>query len=197
MKREALDEYLAIAHDSYRPEESPQLERAVVEKRMRSYITRMSRNGYQFDARSLKALEAYCENYALMLVGGVGVGKTMFFRALERDIMILDMNIATRWNYQTLEEWLVAVRNREVLIDDLGVGSLKGNDWGVAYDVMMVILNSRMQSKQRTHFTTNLSNEALIKHFDYRVVDRIYGMAKAFELTRGVSRREPRAYKNQ
>lgn len=194
MNKGEMDYYLARARQDYEPEPRIALDSTVVEARMMSYVTRMSRNGYIFDKRSLEALRAYSENYGLMLAGGVGVGKTMFFKALARDILILDMNDAMRWNYQTLEEWLMAARNREVLIDDLGVGSARGNDWGVSYDVMMIILNNRMLVDWRTHFTTNLSNDNLIRHFDYRVVDRIYGMAKVFELTRGVSRREPKPY---
>lgn len=157
-------------------------------------VRRMSKAGYIFDQKSLEALELYGRGYALALTGMVGTGKTLFFKRLDPDICVVDMNIVTRWRFDDLANMLDNHFDDEVLVDDLGTGSANGRDWGDKYDVLMVILNNRLRSCKRTHFTTNLTNDQLIGAYDYRAVDRIYGMAKFVTFADAVSKRNPRQF---
>lgn len=164
-----------------------------IDNKMTRMITMMSRNGYIFDdPQMIKAVEQYARGYSLMLVGGVGTGKSFFFTTLPYDTITLDMNEAVRWDFSSLDEFLKSTHKIDLVIDDLGVSSGISSDYGLKYDALLLILNRREKSKCRTHFTTNLSNEQLINAFDYRVVDRIYGMAQAIVLSPRESRRTPR-----
>lgn len=177
----------------YRVQKSFMISESEIEHRMHHMIIAMSRNGYIFDdPKAVNAVEHYVNGYSLMLAGGVGIGKTYFFTCLPYDTIILDMNEAVRWDYSILDEFLKATYKNDLVVDDLGVSSGIASDYGVKYDALLLILNRREKSRARTHFTTNLTNEQLIDAFDYRVVDRIYGMAKAVALTPRESRRTPR-----
>lgn len=160
-----------------------------VEKRMRSYAYSMSKAGYIFDALTLQALEAYSRGKNILLKGNVGTGKTFFFRCLNCGIIVLDMNQVSRWKFDRLEEFLNAYNDREMLIDDIGTGTARGNDWGSSYDVLLVILNKRMNTKARTHFTTNCSSEDIANAYGDRACDRLNGMAAPFVMTRKKSYR--------
>ena len=165
------------------------------EARVQFDIKHMAGRGYILDHSTIEAIKKYEQGYSLLLTGNVGVGKTHFFKCLPYDIYALDMNFAMRWKFNEIESWLECHVNDEVLIDDIGAGSSKGNDYGVQYDVLMCLLNGRMRSRKRTHFTTNCNSVQLINSFDYRAVDRIYGMAFPIKMDRVESLRQPKPFK--
>lgn len=138
----------------------------------------MARRGYVHTATSIAALKAYMEGYGVLLSGNVGVGKTFFFECAEPEIPILNMNIAYLWSFQQLEDFMSENRGTDILIDD--IRGETGSNYGVKYDVLLVAIEHRLSTNARTHFTTNMTNEELIKVLDYRTMDRIYGIAKPF-----------------
>lgn len=161
------------------PKEAP-----VTPTALRLKAAHMAERGYIHSRKSLEALELYLKGYALLLSGPVGVGKTEFFRKVEPDggVVRLPFNSCTLWDYDTLRSFLVDTKNRDIVIDDLGweraVGDGISRSWGVKYDALQVILDYRLNLATRTHVTTNLSNDDLIKAYDYHLVDRIYELCK-------------------
>lgn len=182
---------MKLALESFKPQQEAAPDAATIEAATARIVKRMSSAGYRFDAATIEAARAYAEGYALLLTGNVGTGKTYFFKKLNPEIYTLDMNFATRWKFAEIESWLDNHWDDEVVIDDLGVGSAKGNDYGAQYDVLMCLLNGRIRSSKRTHFTTNCNADQLIAAYDYRAYDRILGMAKPFKMARTESLRNP------
>lgn len=188
---------LKVAKSSFVDADAPKaVDENALANWMEQTVRRMSAAGYDFDRKSLEALEHYGRGYAIAITGVVGIGKTMFFRKLNPDIIIADMNLISRWKFDDVGNFLDNHAGDEMVIDDLGTGTAKGNDWGSPYDVLMVMLNVRLRSRKRTHFTTNLANDQLIAAYDYRAVDRIYGMAKFVTFTPRESRRMPTQFFN-
>lgn len=161
-----------------------------VRPKVEATVKAMAARGFQFEKATLSAVVAYCQGYSILLSGCVGTGKTMFFRCLNPDIAILDMGDLVHWERSDLETLLVDMREREIVIDDLGSGAATANDYGNRYDVLLYILNKRQGVKARTHFTTNLNSDELNKFYDYRAMDRVYGMAKPYVLERKDSLRK-------
>lgn len=184
---------MEIAKQYYAPEhDKVEIDEKKLEQWVGNRVIEMSKRGYRFwDNKQIDALEAYGRGYGIVLAGAMGTGKTMFFKTIDPSIVILDMNSASGWKQDDLESFLLTYRDREMLIDDVGAGSAKGKDFGREYDPMMIILNMRNASKKRTHFTTNLDNDSLIKNLDYRAYDRMLGLAKFLELPKRQSLREP------
>lgn len=189
------EEYFAYAQTRITPKREKEVGEKTLESVVKQHINRLVYNGYKIDEpKIIEAVIEYTKGYGIMLAGAVGIGKTHFFKCINPDIVVLDMNLAVRWDYSTLESFLAGVRDRELLVDDIGVSTGIASDYGVRYDALLIILNDRHHCRKATHFTTNLSNSQLISAYDYRSVDRIYGLAKIFNLPARVSRREPKRH---
>lgn len=167
------------------PFNSPPSEISVTQSMIESKALAMARRGYNHNATSLTALELYMKGYGLLLSGPVGVGKTMFFRTVEPDggIPILSFNSCVLWEYEELRDFLRSTRNDDIVIDDLGWDRANGDGmsrkYGQKYDALQIVLDFRTSaSPMRTHITTNLDNDGLIKAYDYHLVDRIYELCK-------------------
>lgn len=187
-----IQEYMAYAQTRATPKKEKEVGEKTFEGVVKTHINRLALNGYKIDEpKIIEAVIEYAKGYGIMLAGAVGIGKTHFFKCINPDIVVLDMNLAVRWDYSTLESFLISVKERELLVDDIGVSSGIASDYGLRYDALLLILNARYLCRKATHFTTNLSNEQLISAYDYRSVDRIYGLAKVFNLPARMSRREP------
>lgn len=191
-----LQEMMETATTQFKPAEQVEVDEYMVRERTKKTIADMAGRGYVFSTATIQAVADYHRGFGIGLSGGVGLGKTLFFRLLTPDAIIMDINEAMRWNYDQLLAFLHCYRDREMVLDDIGAGTTRGNDWGVSYDALMVILNARQKSRARTHITTNLDNDGLIKAYDYRAVDRMYGMVKFIILPKAPSMRMPRRFIN-
>lgn len=190
-----LQEMMETATTQFKPAEQVEVDEYMVRERTKKTIADMAGRGYVFSTATIEAVADYHRGFGIGLSGGVGLGKTLFFRYINPSALIVDMGNMMRWKFDQLEDFLHSCRDREMVLDDVGTGS-RGNDWGVAYDALMVVLNARQKSRYRTHITTNLDNDALIKAFDYRAVDRMYGMVKFITLPKAPSMRMPRRFIN-
>ncbi len=160
---------------------------------IRAAIDAMAKKGYEQTAESMKALEEYYRNdHALILIGPDGNGKTSFFECLPRPITILKLQRLGIRSPREIESLLESLADNEVLLDDVAAEK-QGNDYGTKFDAFPLALEIRMESAERTHFTTNVDSEGLLKRYGARVVDRIHEMAVAVRFT-GASRRSPRVF---
>ena len=160
---------------------------------IREAIEAMAKKGYEQTPESMKALEEYYRNdHALILIGPDGNGKTSFFECLPRSIIILKLQRLGIRSPREIESLLESLKDDEVLLDDVAAEK-QGNDYGTKFDAFPLALEIRMESRQRTHFTTNVETEGLLQRYGARVVDRIHGMAVAVRF-KGKSRRSPRVF---
>lgn len=152
----------------------------------------MTLRGYCHTVETVKALEAYLQGYGVLLSGGMGIGKTFFFETVNPEpIAVLSFSRCHLWKYERLEEWLEEHRNDEIVLDDIGFASSKGNNYGTQFDALQVVLDQRLtEAGGRTHVTTNCTNDELIQRFDARLVDRLYQTCKCFALPGRESQRE-------
>lgn len=136
------------------------------------------------------------------LYGSFGVGKTHLIGALAgtlakegfssylAHVPSLIVELKTSIQNNTLNEKLDTIKKMPILmLDDIGGESL--TDW-VRDDIFMVILDYRMRENLPTFFTSNLSFDALEKHFlgrqiederkAIRLMERVKFLAKPFEI---------------
>jgi hypothetical protein len=150
------------------------------------------------------ALKAVIEDdLAVGLYGNVGTGKTHFFRLLDRhfyrgSLRIWSMTAASMLALDDLLARLESLQNSDVVLDDIG-SEILCNNYGTRYECLPVIVEARLASPCRTHYTTNLTPDEITARYGARVADRLTVFAKAFRLEgcdgRGGSfRREPRRH---
>ena len=168
----------------------------VTKEKLFSYARVMSRNGYRFSELSLEALELYLKGYGLYLHGSVGTGKTFFFdclsKTLTKPIQKFSMYDLFGKGESAIRDFIEDRVEYEMLIDDIGAEPVF-NNYGVKYDALAYILEMRLKSKFRTHFTTNLETHDVAKRYGVRVIDRITQMCKSTKLI-GQSNRSPKIY---
>jgi len=125
----------------------------------------------------------------LMLMGFVGVGKTLNFtiyRSIQAKVDGIGMRIISSKQIETQfkQEGEIFIQSLidadELLIDDLGSESKSIKDYGNDRNLIADILVQRYIRFQRneciTHATTNLNVELLINHYDVRLIDRMKEM---------------------
>ncbi len=166
-------------------------------ERLMRYAKKMAIDGeYKFSEMSLKALESYLQGYGLFIYGKVGTGKTFFFNSLNKTITkpVLTFSMYDIFGKgETGIRQFIEDRNEyEMLIDDVGAEPTF-NNYGVKFDALAYIIEMRMKSKYRTHFTTNLSIQEVATRYGARVIDRITEMCKSVEFT-GPSLRRAKIY---
>lgn len=192
------DELLRLARKWFRAKGAEPFSRRSPEAfsaALKAAVGRMAEEGYIFTHPcQLDALRAYIDGYGVLISGAVGIGKTLFFRRLSPNIVILNMENLVALGRDDLLSLVNRYQDAEIVLDDLGLGGSKTKDYGREYDALLAVLNWRERSRFRTHFTTNLTNDALVESFDARAVDRIYGFAKCFRWDINVSMREPKIY---
>lgn len=165
---------------------------AVTLDALKRKATAMASRGYVHSETTLKALSAYMHGYGVLLSGGMGIGKTMFFATVNpQPIAMLPFSRCYLWKTDALDEWLAEHQHEEIVLDDLGIASSRGSNYGVQFDCLQYVLDQRLSdARARTHVTTNCTNEELIERFDARSVDRLYQLCKCFALPPTESRRE-------
>ena len=133
--------------------------------------------GYVQSEQTLGGLLKYMKGYGLFLMGGVGTGKTMFFRSLKSRIEIFSILRHMAKPLNEISEYIEGMRDSEMLIDDIGAEPVYIN-YGSKLDLLPWLLELRLESPKRTHFTTNLTAEQLERRYGNRVIDRIKELCK-------------------
>ena len=155
----------------------------------------MVRRGYRFNSASLEALRLYMAGYGLFIHGSVGTGKTMFFRTLRTfdggEVAVFSMHDILGRTEGDIREMMDELAFREVLLDDIGAEPTF-NNYGVKFDILAYIIERRMASEERTHFTTNLKKSEIKDRYGIRIIDRITEMCKSVEFS-GASNRAVKA----
>lgn len=154
----------------------------------------MALSGYEPSKASLTALELYLKGYGLWLDGGVGTGKTMFFRRMRPSnipvkrtgeipsIVVFSMPLTLGMDMDDVREFLEEHRYDELVLDDVGAEPVF-NYFGGKMELLPYLLEKRMESPCRTHITTNLTPKALGERYGARTLDRVVGMFKRVTFT--------------
>lgn len=149
------------------------------------------RRGYIHTERTLAALESYIRGYGLYLYGDVGTGKTSFFRCVgTAGIRFFNILRHMATPLERIDEIINGFRNDELVIDDIGSEPIY-NNYGSRIDLLPWIVEVRLESPKRTHFTTNLPGDAITERYGARFVDRIKEMCKCHRFD-GQSHRKPK-----
>jgi len=125
----------------------------------------------------------------LMLMGFVGVGKTLNFTiycSIQAKVDGIGMRVISSKQIETQfkQEGEIFIQSLidadELMIDDLGSESKSIKDYGNDRNLVADILIQRYIRFQRheciTHATTNLNVELLTNHYDVRLIDRMKEM---------------------
>ncbi len=156
----------------------------VTEERLARWARETAARGYRHTERSLEALRLYLAGYGLLLMGGVGTGKTHFFRTvgevrarhgMARPVVYAMMDTVGR-KVDEVRAFFTGAARAEVVLDDIGAEPTF-NEYGNRWDILPWLLEMRMAAPGRTHFTTNLSPAELERRYGARTVDRIHEMA--------------------
>lgn len=184
-----------LVAEMVKPAVEPTVRSSVVEsvgKKMISY-------GYQMSEWSVKVLMDYLKGYNLWLCGKPGVGKTFFFDVMSKvrrsmgyeSILKLSMIETQGWTMENARDWADETRDYNVLIDDVGTEPLEMVSYGQRVDLFPYLLEKRMQLTQmRTHLTSNLGAEDIMKRYGLRVSDRFVQMFKNHEYPDVVGRKK-------
>ena len=152
--------------------------------------------GYRHTEATLEALRLYLAGYGLLLMGGVGTGKTFFFRAVGNVLAangkarptIYPMMDTVGRKVEEVREFFMATSREELVLDDIGAEPTF-NEYGNRWDILPWLLEMRLAATGRTHFTTNLSKDELEKRYGARTVDRLHEMAASVTFTGKSNRR--------
>ena len=181
--------------------------REVTEAELLRKAEEMAKRGYGHSVESLAALRDWMEGRGLILGGGVGVGKTFFFRCLQFPLKQLEgdyggtinvwpmpLKVAAACDGRELLDEMEGLECTELVLDDVGAEPTF-NDFGSRFEVFPILVEARLGSKAKTHFTTNLTAEELVERYGQRTVDRMHELAAA-HVFGGKSRRQTRIHGN-
>ena len=169
---------------------------AVTAERLTMWARGMTAHGYRHSEESLEALRLYLAGYGLLLMGGVGTGKTYFFRTVGAVLRstgiprpaIFPMLDTVGRKVEDVREYFNEMAGQELVLDDIGAEPTF-NEYGNRWDILPWLLEMRMAASGRTHFTTNLSPAELEKRYGARTVDRLHEMAASVAYTGKTNRR--------
>ena len=169
---------------------------AVTAERLAAWARETTARGYRHSEATLGALRLYLAGYGLLLMGGVGTGKTFFFRALGNVLAangkarptIYPMMDTVGRKVEDVRAFFMDAARDEVVLDDIGAEPTF-NEYGNRWDILPWLLEMRMAASGRTHFTTNLSPAELEKRYGARTVDRLHEMAASVAYTGKSNRR--------
>ena len=121
---------------------------------------------------------------SLLIVGGIGCGKSVFAMALAKTIAARN----ERCPYFIPMDWVVKVTkqddevpenvyaNKLIVLDDVGTEPLEVNVWGNRIELFNEIIYARYARRQPTIITTNLHLDAMRDKYGERVMSRLNEM---------------------
>lgn len=139
----------------------------------------------------------------LLLMGGIGSGKTLLMRGLNRFLKqfvnlyvsyvpgfneIASYDLAAEFSRYGFEMFNDAILGCDLFIDDIGLNDSIVH-YGNNYNITSMLLMRRYDSKYKTHGTTNLDAKALKSYFDERIYSRMKEMFNTIYL-KGEDRRK-------
>jgi hypothetical protein len=144
--------------------------------------------GYIPNAQTPDILRAYIERYGIMLTGAAGTGKTMLMGILigTRRIQHAQRDIAD-CGIDGIAQWFEWRDDKTVCIDDLGAERV-ANSYGSKEDILRLVIERRAAGRKITHVTTNLTSDQIRARYGDRILDRLLGMCKVFQM-QGASKR--------
>lgn len=132
---------------------------------------------YRHTAETLRALEDCLKGYQLCLTGPVGTGKTTFFLRLPWKVERLSLLSLFTKPLEAIDSLVEDLDGCEVVVDDIGAEPVY-NNYGSRIDLLPWVLERRLASRHRTHFTSNLTAKEMADRYGLRTVDRIGGTCK-------------------
>lgn len=172
---------------------------------------------YSEDTEVLAKLYAYvtgddelCKHYSIdlkkgiFLVGGVGVGKTVFMLIIRQLLSMKERfvvkpcqqialeyidqgtNILMRYGRNYVDHVDINTINRAYCFDDLGAEEATkhyGNDANVMAQIIQMRYNIFQSRKVLTHFTSNLTADQIDVYYGARVKSRLREMCNWIEFT--------------
>ena len=193
MKTRSEVDFAALLGRVAAPPEAEDAFREVTEAELLARADAMARRGYRHSEETLAALRDWMEGRGLILMGGVGSGKTSFFRALRHPmtqregdrggtIAVFPMMDVVGRTVQDVRETMERLAESEVVLDDVGAEPAF-NDFGSRFEMLPWLVETRLRSKAKTDFTTNLTGEELRGRYGMRTVDRMHELAAAHRFT--------------
>ena len=101
---------------------------AVTAERLTKWARETTAHGYRHSEESLEALRLYLAGYGLLLMGGVGTGKTYFFKTIgavlrslgrTRPAIFTMMDTVGR-KVDEVREYFNEMAGQEIVLDDIG-----------------------------------------------------------------------------
>lgn len=117
----------------------------------------------------------------LVLMGGVGLGKTIISRFVIPYIFnkCIGKSVAfySMAQIRTLQDVKGVLENKIIVLDDLGVEEVV-NEYGNKIDVFSLIIDEVEKENKLLIATTNLNRELLLKRYKDRAYDRLMSNCK-------------------
>lgn len=132
---------------------------------------------YRHSVESLRALEDCLKGYQLCLTGPVGTGKTMFFMRLPWKVERISLLRLFSKPLDEIDAMVAGLDGCEVVIDDVGAEPVY-NNYGSKLDLLPWLIDRRLASRHRTHYTSNLTSKEMADRYGLRIVDRIGGTCR-------------------
>lgn len=163
---------------------------------LKRQAVRLAKAGYDMTPHMVETLESYIKGYNIWLVGKPGVGKTFFFKCLNKvrsdrgvyRIVILSMIETQGWTMEDAKRWVEANVDNDVMIDDVGSEPVMIS-FGMKAELFPYLLEARMSCKRRTHITSNVDKADILDRYGVRVADRFAQFFKRCKMDTTSSRR--------
>ncbi len=124
----------------------------------------------------------------ILLVGSVGVGKTVILKAFCDVIKLIGGKIFTQMHSKEIgpaikREGIDFFKKRPLLVDDIGKENKEMNDYGTKSMPLVDLIELRYDSGAITYLTANYSIEGALKEFyGERIADRMKEMFNIIQL---------------
>ena len=130
------------------------------------------------------------EKTSLLVIGGIGCGKSVFAMALARTIAVRN-----RCPYFLPMDWIAKVAKQDeeipenvyadktIVLDDVGTEPLEVNVWGNRLELFNEIIYARYARRQPTIITTNLALEDMRAKYGERIMSRLNEMCDVLVFT--------------
>lgn len=148
----------------------------------------MAKRGYVFTEETMAFARTYCDGGSLCIRGDVGTGKSFFFYCA--GVPALSVELAQGMPIEKINRALESWRDTDILIDDIGKENADYKSYGTSLGLVDYIIERRLDTCARTHFTTNRTPQELENRYGTRIVDRLTQLCTVVVLN-GQSRRNP------